>query len=310
MRRILVTGSGGFLASHLLRELRREFPSARLCPTSRAPGRGRSACDLLDPKAARALVLRSRPDCVFHLAGLPHAGSPGELRLAHAQTTIHLLEALRVSPESSRAAVIISGSAQEYGPARGGRPLREDAPLSPTNDYGRSKAEQSLLALWYGERFHMDVRIARVFNLVGPGMSPRNALGSFARQVARIEKGLNKPPLKVGDLSSRRDYVDVRDAARALAAVARRGAPGEIYNVCSGTARPARELLDFLLSLADRSIRTEAAPPRRKAGDPSCILGDRSKARAALGWVPRVPIERSVRDTLDWCRHNSIIARK
>ena len=292
MKVALVTGAGGFMGRHMIDYLRARG--------ARVTGSGRSAglrCDLLDSGAARRLVGRLQPATIYHLAGTTKGLSWDALWAAHVAATVNLLEAVRALPDPSKVTVVISGSSAEYGDP-GPRPVRETFEGTPLGPYGSSKLGQTLAALSFGA-LGLDVRVARIFNAIGAGIPERLAAGSFASQVARIEKGLQPPLIKAGDLSPLRDFVDARDAVAALAAIASRGRAGETYNVGSGRATPVRAVLDGLLALSPAAIRVERAETRSHSAGLRRIHADSGKIRRQTGWAPRFTLEDSLRAALD-----------
>lgn len=292
---ILVTGGSGFLGRAVAEVLEQSGREAVLAARTASPGV--RACDLRDARAARALLAATQPASVIHLAGQPDA-SGTELWRAHVTTTTSLLDAAARLAEPPR--VLVVGSAAEYGDGAGGRPATESTPARPLSAYGSAKLAQTLAALSYRHR-GVPVLVARVFNVVGPRMPERLSLGSFARQIARAERGLQPPELRIGNLSAKRDYVDVRDAARALVAILERGVPGGIYNVCTGRARSTQELLGELLSHSRVRVAVVRDRARRQTADLKLSVGDFTRLRS-LGWRPRIPIASSLVDTLAWHR--------
>ncbi|MBI4677697.1 MAG: GDP-mannose 4,6-dehydratase [Elusimicrobia bacterium] len=293
---ILITGAAGFLAGPLYREARRLWQACRLVRTDLAAGPGIAACDLLDAGEARALVRRARPDLVFHLAGTARPLPPAQLWTAHVTATLNLLEALRRTPGCGAARVVVSGSSAEYGQARG--TATERTPADPVTDYGRSKHAQTLAAL-SGRHFGLGIMVARIFNVSGPGIPEHLAPGAFARQIAAIARAAGSAgTVLTGNLAAQRDYLDVRDVARALAAVARRGRTGEVYNVCSGRTVAMKELLDVLIAASRCRIKIVRDPSRWRPVDVPHLAGSHAKLTASSGWLPRVPLKKSLADTL------------
>lgn len=295
-RRVLITGARGFLAAPL-EDLWRG--RARLTLARRTPGPGITAGDLADPDFARALVRRARPDLVFHLAGLTRPEPLEELWRAHATATVSLLSALAAEGRPVR--VVTAGSAAEYGAAGGRTRPAEDAPCEPLSPYGTSKLAQTLCALSFS-RGPVEVIVARLFNVLGPGAPENLAPGAFARQVARIEAGSQAPEIMVGDLTAKRDYLDARDAAAALTALAARGRAGTVYNAGTGKAVPMRAVLDGLLAASSARVRVSVDPARLRPSEVKSMAADASRLRRETGWRPRVPMSRSLADTLEWWR--------
>jgi len=293
MRRILVTGAGGFLAGPLLERLKGR---ANVFGLSRSRRRGGIACDLSDPGAARDAVRRVRPDLVYHLAGVTRAPDWNGLWGAHVTATVNLLQALADAGRPAR--VIIAASSAEYGAAGGARRAREDSPLEPVTLYGSCKLSQTFAALSFS-RGPLEVLAARIFNVLGPGTPETLAPGAFARQIARVADGRQPPEIAVGDLSPRRDYVDARDVAAALETIARRGRAGECYNVGSGRSRPMSAVVRGLARAAGVQVALRVDPARCRPSEVRDLAADTRRLRS-LGWAPRIPIARSLADTLAW----------
>jgi GDP-4-dehydro-6-deoxy-D-mannose reductase len=124
----------------------------------------------------------------------------------------------------------------------------------------------------------------------------------MARQIARIERGELEPVVQVGNLDARRDLTDVRDVAAAYAALMQSGQPGVVYNIASGTGRSIASILDGLIGRARVPVRIELDPARMRPNDTPYLIGDASRLRAATGWKPEIPFERTLDDLLDYWR--------
>lgn len=290
--RILVTGSGGFLAAALLERL---GPRARVFRLGYAPG-GPRAFDLRDAAQARAAVAAAHPRFVYHLAGDARAPGWEGLWRVHVTATVNLLEALAARGKPVR--VVVASSSSEYGAAGGARYVREDAATEPVSPYGASKLAQTLAALSFS-RGPLEVVAARIFNVMGPGTPESLAPGAFARQVARAALGLQPPEILVGDLAARRDYIDVRDAAAALVVLMHRGRAGAVYNVGSGRSTPMSAVLNGMIAASGAPARARPDPARAERSPVRDLRAD-TRRIAALGWRPRVPLARSLADTVAW----------
>lgn len=279
--RALVTGARGFVGSHLVRELQDDgFDVSAV---------GRADGDVTNPEAIRRLVAEARPAHVFHLAGV-REGSLGELLEVNVCGTVNTLEA--VAAEAPSARVVVVGSAAEYGETTR-EPVGEDHPLAPVTDYGVAKTAQELAAAALATRRGIRVVRVRLFNLIGPGEPESFVASGIAARIGAIQAGTARPPLRTGDLTTRRDFVDVRDAAQALRLAATGGEPGAVYNVCSGRATPIGGLVDQLLALAGLEVAVESVP------EPAAVnvrghAGSAERLKAATGWEPR----RSLGDSL------------
>jgi GDP-4-dehydro-6-deoxy-D-mannose reductase len=176
--------------------------------------------------------------------------------------------------------------------------LQEDDPLVPNSPYALSKLAQEM----EGTRAIEDglhVTIARAFNHMGPRQDPFFAASGFARRIADIEAGRWEPEIAVGNLDARRDLTDVRDTVRAYRLIVEQGATGRPYNVCSGRAITIRDLLDRLLARARVPIRVRIDPTRLRPNDVPLLLGDPTRIQTELGWLPEIPLDRTLDDLLD-----------
>lgn len=309
--RVLVTGAAGFVGSHLRDFLRGEavevfgmdLPGSPL--SSEAGGTG-IAADMNDPEAARRVIDQVAPERIVHLAGQPSVhrswAEPGETLRTNVLGIVNLLDAAR--ERGLRPAVLVVGSAEEYGLVDPSHvPLAETTPLRPNSPYAVSKVAQAALAQLYGPAGGMKVVLARTFPHTGPGRGAIFAESSFARQIAEIEAGLKPPVLEVGNLEAVRDFTDVRDVVRAYWALLGSGTGGVVYNVCRGRGWSIREMLDMLLARSREKVEVRVDPERLRPSDIPVLVGDPSRLRAATGWEPRIPLERTLSDLLDdWRR--------
>jgi len=250
---------------------------------------------------ARA-VAEASPSHVYHLAGAPNVESSWRSAVPHLQInalgTHHLLEAVRRAGAACR--ILVVSSAQIY--QGGSDPIDESAPIVPMSPYGATKVAQDQLALRAYLDDGLDTVVARAFNHTGPRQEPVYAVPSFARQIARIEAGLDRPVLRVGNLDAKRDLTDVRDVVAAYAALMARGQSGRAYNVCSGQAWRIGDLLDVLRGLSTTDVTLEPDPERMRPNDVPLLQGNATRLRQETGWSPAIPIERTLGDTLDWWR--------
>ncbi|HEX2160337.1 MAG TPA: GDP-mannose 4,6-dehydratase [Thermoleophilaceae bacterium] len=287
----LVTGGGGFAGRHLV-ELLADGVEA---PPS-------SELDLCDAVAVRARVADLQPDAVFHLAAFSSPSEswqrPDQGLLTNLQMTLNLLEAVR--HEAPRAAVVLVGSGQVYGdPER--LPIDEDAALAPGNPYAVGKAASDMLGRQYAEAFELRIVRLRPFNHAGPGQRDEYVLSSLARQVAAAEAaGATEMTLRTGNPESRRDFTDVRDVVRAYALAS--ALDGGAFNVCSGRSASVAELVALVAGHAQIPVRHEVDPALLRDHDARDMCGSHIRLTEATGWQPEIPLERTVRDTLDWWR--------
>jgi GDP-4-dehydro-6-deoxy-D-mannose reductase len=281
---ILVTGAQGFVGGHLLAQL---------------GGRGLPVdVDVTDPKAVAHVVAASAPEGVVHLAARSSVadswGETAEVWRVNVLGTINVLEAVHAEAPGARVLVVSTG--QVYGQAEE-IPTPEESPVAPLSPYAASKAAAELACATSA----VDVVVARAFQHEGPGRDERFAIGSWTRQIARLEEA-GGGTLQVGDLSSRRDITDVRDVCRAYELLLDRAVPAGTYNVASGKMVPMQEVLELLVASARCPIEIEVDPARSRPTDLAAVCGDASKLRAATGWAPTIPLEQTLADALEAAR--------
>jgi len=248
-------------------------------------------------------IEENQPDVIFHCAGAAHVGSSWERTVDTFATNVRgthiLLEAVRRSQLTTR--IVITGSALVY--RQSSLALAEGAPLGPSSPYAVSKLAQEQLGVRLAEEDNCTIILTRSFNHHGPRQSPSFAASGFARWIARIEAGQVKPVIPAGNLDAVRDLTDVRDVVRAYRMLADQGVSGRIYNVCSGHAYSIREVLDRIIALTQVKVRVQLNPSRFRPNDTPVLLGDSTRIRSEIGWTPRIPLDQTLSDLLDYWRH-------
>jgi GDP-4-dehydro-6-deoxy-D-mannose reductase len=303
--RTLVTGAGGFVGGHLIRNLSaagHDVVAASHRPFQTESGVQAEVFDILDDAAVKKIAEEHEPEGVVHLAAqasVPRSWeNPEETYRTNIIGASNLLDSLKERPQTR---VLLVGSAQEYGSVNLGRPLLETDPPRPESPYAISKVAQELIGLLFRRSFGLAVILARPFNHTGPGQSREYAVGAFCSQIVELETK-KRDRIEVGNLGSRRDFLDVRDVADAYRMLLEAGAPGEAYNVASGEGIRVGDLLKILLNAAGLSSSIVVEDPTRRPGDPGSLVGDVAKLRSAVGWQPKVSLEKSLVDTLNWYR--------
>lgn len=302
-KRILITGAAGFVGRHFVAELARVWPDAAVCGTGETAAAGIARLDVTDAAADAAAVSAFRPDAIVHLAAVAavqEAGKEAERAWrVNFEGTRRLARAgLRHAPE---AWFLFVSSAACYGRSfRSGEPVAEECPLEPLDTYSATKAATEMaLSAMVPEGLKL-IRL-RPFTHIGPGQSDAFAIASFARQIARIEAGLQAPELSVGPLTTRRDFLDVRDVCRAYVRCLERAAalePGVAINLASGVARRVGDVLNALLAEARAPITVRSDESRFRTTDLETTCGDASLAERLLGWRPEIPWSATLADIL------------
>lgn len=311
--RILITGIGGFVGSHLVAHLNSILPDAELHGTimpnlSVQPRSGQAALhpvDLRDEREVRDLITSVRPDRIYHLAAWAVVHLSFDRAWETLENNIHIqfnvIQGCLALDTPPRLLAVTSG--EVYGADQPeDHPTTESAPFRPSNPYAVSKVAQDMLGLQYYLSHGLPIVRARPFNHLGPGQSNGFVAPDLATQIARIEFGLQEPVIRCGDLSGERDFTDVRDIVRAYHLLLEHGEAGEAYNVSSGKTHTIRELLDMLLADATVPISVESNPNRVRSSGVRKSWGDPAKLKAATGWEPEFSFERTIRSVLEDCR--------
>jgi GDP-4-dehydro-6-deoxy-D-mannose reductase len=311
--RALITGINGFVGGHLAEHL---LSSGlwEVAGIARQPAlaletlTGRVtyvAADLSDREQTLRALASIRPDVIFHLAGqsnVPHAFADPHTTVqmnigAQLNLFLSVLQ-LRIDP-----LIIVASSNEIYGLVRPeDLPVNEQTPLRPVNPYAVSKAAQDLFAYQYHISHRMRTVRLRPFNHIGPRQTEAFVVPAFAAQIARIEAGLQPPVLRVGNLAAERDFSDVRDIVRAYELAALHGEVGAAYNVGSGQAVGVQRILDILLTFSTHDIQIEPDPSRMRPSDVPRVVCNASRFHADTGWTPRIPLEQTLFDTLEYWR--------
>ncbi len=277
---IWVTGVAGFMGRHLLPFLTGE----------EVLGLDRRSLDVGSVDAVAAVAREHPPEGVIHLVGLYPPASLSELYAANVLPTMSLLLGLQAAGVKCR--VLSIGSAAEYAmPAP--EPLHEGSPLGGRSPYGQAKLAQTCTLFEAGRQLGIETLVARPFNLVGAGLSEKLVLAALARQ---YRDGAEEVVL--GNTKAARDFVDVRDVARALVPLLRQGEPYTAYNLCSGRGTTVAELCELLAEVSGRSPRLRVDPARLRPDDPPVVVGDYSRVHALLGWEPEISLRESVQSVL------------
>jgi GDP-4-dehydro-6-deoxy-D-mannose reductase len=308
-KKCLITGCGGFIGSHLAEFLLEKgltvYGTAHRGSENIAHLKDRLniyTCDILDRSRLEAIVAETVPDYIFHLAaqtGVTTSWQDPEKTLrVNILGTLYLLESVRKAGIDP--VIQIAGSSAEYGQTAGDNaPIKEDRRLAPSSPYGVSKSAEDMLSHLYWRSYGLRIIRVRPFLIIGPRKTP-DACSDFARGIAEIEAG-QRDVLKVGNLSPVRDFVDVRDAVRAMWLLMGKGTPGEVYNICSGKGHRIKDILDRLLSLSIKTVSVYDDPGAMRPYDEPVLIGDNSRL-SRLGWRPRFDIDKTLGDTLDYWR--------
>lgn len=309
---VFVTGATGFVGGYLVEYLislgycvfGTTFPQKpEECDI--AEGAYIEHLDLKNEKDVDNCIRAAKPDWIFHLAAVSNVGYSWKNRRETLETnimgTFNLMEAVRRIFPSSRTLFISSSDVYGKIPERN-KALSEEDVVKIMSPYAFTKLSGELMMDFYGQIEGLDVVIARPFPHTGPGQNPDFVCSDWANQVARIEKQLAEPIIRVGNINISRDFSDVRDVVKAYKLLMERGKKNQIYNISSGTAVSLKEILDKILSFSPISIQIEKDKKRLRKADISELWGDNSKILKETSWKPEIPLEKTLKDLLDYWR--------
>ena len=323
-QRVLITGVAGSGGSYLAEHVVREHPEvevhgfARWHSTTSQDNlraiRDRvrvHEVDLNDLGAIYAALVQVQPDAIFHLAA--HANvrasfiTPQAVLSNNILGTSNLFEAIRLAKLDPW--IQLCSTSEVYGQVDPRYvPITEEAPYKPASPYAVSKVAQDLLGWTYFTSYKMRVIRTRMFTYLNPRRVDLFAT-SFARQVAWIERGLQKE-LVHGNLDSVRTMIDVRDAMRAYWDALLYCEPGEAYNIGGNTTMTVGEFLQRLIAQARTPIPTRIDPALLRPADVTLQVPCIDKFQAATDWHPTVPFDESLKHLLDHWRNEADLAER
>jgi GDP-4-dehydro-6-deoxy-D-mannose reductase len=308
--KVLITGCGGFIGSHLA-----DFLVAKGFDIYGTIYKGNNHnlkhlknkikiidCDMTNKKAVEKIISEIKPDYIFHLAAqslvIESWKDPEKTLSGNMLSTLYLFDAVRKAKIKPK--ILVACSSAEYGISYEDEiPIRESKEFRPTSPYGVSKVCTDTLSYLYWKTYGMNIVRIRFFNITGT-RKIFDACSDFAKGIVEVKKGMKKQ-LEVGNLDGIRDLTDVRDAVAAAWLLAEKGVPGEVYNVCSGKGQKVGDVLNKLLALSKTKLKIVQAKDKIRPVDDPLFIGDNSKIRK-LGWKPSIPIERTLEDMLDYWR--------
>lgn len=323
-KKALITGITGMVGSHLVEFLldRTDWEIVGLCRwrspldnLSNVAGRINAGDrvsllygDLRDTLSIQAVVAKTKPDYVFHLAAqsFPRTSfdAPLDTMDTNIQGTVRVLDALK--QHAPKAIIHVCASSEVFGRVPKEKlPIDEECSFHPASPYAISKVGTDLIGRFYAEAYDMTVMTTRMFTHTGPRRGDVFAESTFAKQIAMIERGYIEPVVKVGNLNSLRTIADVRDAVRAyFLLVTVRPTAGAYYNIGGNHTCTIKQVLDTLISFSSRKrdIRVEVDPDRLRPIDADLQVPNTAKFQAHTGWKPEIPYEKTLLDLLDYWR--------
>lgn len=301
--RALVSGSTGFSGRYLCEALRTAGFEVHAV-SQRAEGSAVERIELTSSAAWSAVIRTFRPDHVFHLSGVTHSTQLSEFALHNTAAAAALLDAV-LSQATLPRSLLLVGSAAEYGLVpEAALPVEESYSASPRSPYGVTKYAQTQLGM-EAARKGLRVIVARPSNIIGPGMPRSTALASFAHQIREIELGRRANTLNVGDLTTSRDFIDVRDVAACYVALATHPDAAGVINISSASQVTMQWLLDRLIAEFAVPVSVLVDSARLRASEVQKFSASNQRLRQLLGERALIPLDDTLRDIVAYERARS-----
>lgn len=304
--KILVTGAGGFVGRHMVAELlanKHEVLATSIEAGDLQTPYGRvvlKRLDVTDRSGCIDAVQQFNPDALIHLAGLAHTKETEKnlpfLFNVNVASVSNVAHALRSLPTPQSRALLFVSSAFVYGGEIASGILRcdENTPLAPRGSYGYSKLAAESVARLY-ECSDLKVYVARPFNHIGPGQHPSFVVAGFAQ---RILAAKDHGTIETGNLNAKRDFTDVRDIARAYRLIVEIQPDKRTFVLGSGKSRSIKDVFDEMCRIEKKQLKASVKADLVRAGDDTDIIAQAGLAKELLGWSPRIPLSKSLFDTL------------
>ncbi|MHB8263183.1 MAG: GDP-mannose 4,6-dehydratase [Acidimicrobiales bacterium] len=293
--RVLVTGAGGFVGGWLVPYLASQ--GDEVCPMDRS-------VDVRSHSLVCDAIAGYGPDAIYHLAGFANVGlswdQPQTALEVNAIGALNVLEAARRCARMPK--VLLLSSAEIYGEvSEEDLPLVESSPARPMTPYAVSKVAVEYLGLQAYLAHGLPVVTVRPFNHVGPGQPLSFFVPAMAQRIIDAAKAGNAT-LPAGNLSSRRDFTDVRDVVRAYRMLIEKGEPGETYNVCTGQDVPMTFVAKMMAELTGSKVAVVQDPSLIRPADIPVLRGDPGKLKSITGWSPSYSLRDTLKDVIEWRR--------
>lgn len=319
--RILVTGAGGMVGSHmveLLHEQGEEVIGTFYKPTTDiteiSPEIKMIECDVRYPQSIEKIIMEYQPDQVYHLAAQSYPtvswDRPYETIETNINGTIAVYEAIKKvrkqMNENYDPIVVVACSSAEYGETlnqlEGDKVyVKETAELQPLHPYGVSKVGQDLISFQYFMNDHIRCIRARIFNSTGT-RKVNDVTSDFTKRAILAEKS-GVYELCVGNLDTKRAIMDQRDLVAALMLLANKGTAGEVYNISSEHIYQMSDIVTMIEEEIGHKFEINVDSSLLRPTDEKIIVGDVTKLKNDTGWSQKVPMKKTIADMLDYWKN-------
>ncbi|MCR5587871.1 MAG: GDP-mannose 4,6-dehydratase [Lachnospiraceae bacterium] len=304
MDSVLVFGAAGFVGPYLIKEFlnhdyevfgcdMRHNSISQICSDY-------YVCDMMDLDLVKSMINKVQPSCIVNLAAISSVGMswkiPQKTMEVNVCGALNILEAVRICELDTK--ILFIGSSEEYEPSK--EAISEKNRLSANNPYGISKMTLEKFTDVYKQRYGMKIYHVRAFNHTGVGQSDNFVIPSWCKQVAKIHMSGQAGIMRVGNLDIYRDFSNVRDVVRAYRMILESDDFDTIYNVGNGEKVALRDILSYIISLTDQSVKVETDPKLFRPVENDVIYCDNSLIKEKLGWEPEFNIFDTVKDIFDY----------
>ncbi len=301
MNKVLILGINGFTGKHLQKYIKKHnlmekylFVGIDKYIENKIIKMKYIQQDILDYQQLQKIISSEKPNFIINLIGLFKATEPELILKTNAEISRYLFDII-IKMDFSVKKILLIGSAAEYGRFKK-LPIKESNELNPVNSYGLAKVIQTEYAKYYYRNYKINVNIARTFNILGPGISKSLSIGAFINQIKKSNKGDN---IYVGNLYTKRDFLDINDVVDAYWKILIHGKNGEVYNVCSGKSYYIMDILKFLIENEKKELNIVVKKEYVKKNDILDSYGDNSKLKNDLGWEMKYNIFDSLKKMLN-----------
>lgn len=309
MQKLLLTGANGFVGQHLISALQNSYQVIGIVHKSDLKSSENVKYEngnILDRGFLEDLIKKYQPDSVVHLAAIAPTWTqdPENIFKINLIGTLNLYLAIENQKKQNGIdpKIVYVSSAEAYGKTTNPEKITEDNPFFPANYYGASKVAADRLSYQMSQSSKLRIVIIRPFNHTGPGQLKGFFVPDMASQIVELENS-DKNELMVGNLESIRDISDVRDIVEGYKRILETDpAPGEAFNLCSGKGTKMQDILNMLLSKAKKEIKIVEDPKRMRPSEVPITVGDNSKFKSLTGWEPKIPLDQTLEDTLNYWR--------
>ncbi len=321
-KKVLITGITGFVGSHLTEYILKYHKSIKIYGLVRWRSPKNNILgiqdyvnfcygDLEDYSSLEKILTTVKPDVIFHLAAQSYVDfsfiSPISTLQANVIGTANLLESIKtLKLQVGYDPIIhICSSSEVYGQVKEDElPIKETNPLRPASPYAVSKVGEDMLALQYFISWGIKTIRTRMFTHEGPRRGEVFAPSNFAKQIAAIEIGKQKPEVKVGNLNSVRTFMDVRDAVEAYWLLVNKCIPGDVYNIGGKETMTVGAMLEKLIKISNkRKIKITIDPSRLRPSDVTLQIPSVEKFVQETAWKPKYKFDDTLKDLLNYWRN-------